>query len=302
MEPLEIQQLYGKEYAQSYDRKFLMPRHGAQFELEVLTQLLPNAGAWLDIACGTGYFLAQFPGFDRAGLDLSPAMLQMARKANPDARFLVQHDFRRPVSEWSGIWDLVTCMGYAYCYVDSVAEVEALVGNMALWTSDNGACFMPIGGFEDILGLPDLPYEHRKGSYANVRLTGFLWTWLDQEAGVQHENLLMPHHNHLISLFEQYFEVVQLVRYPLREVGWTPRKAILATRKHGGSPTPMEEIFRTIDASAHTGCKEAQPPISQSEELPAKAERVQLNGWLRRAWRKLPPEARRLVKAALGES
>ncbi|MHC5820258.1 MAG: methyltransferase domain-containing protein [Nostoc sp.] len=38
---------------------------------------------WLEVACGTGYFLSCFPEIERAGLDISPAMLKVAKQANP---------------------------------------------------------------------------------------------------------------------------------------------------------------------------------------------------------------------------
>ena len=53
-------------------------------ELALLRGLLTPGVTWLDVACGTGYFLRHFPEVERAGVDLSPAMLRLAREATGD--------------------------------------------------------------------------------------------------------------------------------------------------------------------------------------------------------------------------
>src|SRR4051794_37887254 len=81
----EIGRLYDHEYAASYDEKFLLsPLHisDTRHEVELLRSFLTPQVTWLDVACGTGYFLRQFPEIPRAGIDLSPAMLERARAAN----------------------------------------------------------------------------------------------------------------------------------------------------------------------------------------------------------------------------
>src|SRR4051794_13492259 len=77
----EIGRLYDHEYAASYDEKFLLsPLHisDTRHEVELLRSFLTPQVTWLDVACGTGYFLRQFPEIPRAGIDLSPAMLERA--------------------------------------------------------------------------------------------------------------------------------------------------------------------------------------------------------------------------------
>src|SRR5205085_11504339 len=99
-------------YAAAYDDKFLhaaLARPDSEFEIATLAKLLERGGPWLDVACGTGYFLSQFANFERAGLDLSPSMLRLARARNPQASFH-EGDFREPRPHWSGQWALVSCM------------------------------------------------------------------------------------------------------------------------------------------------------------------------------------------------
>jgi ubiquinone/menaquinone biosynthesis C-methylase UbiE len=127
MDRRQVLTTYDEQYARTYDERFILSEHYRsknEFEVEVLTELLQDGGHWLDVACGTGYFLSRFPGVPRAGLDISPAMLARAREANPDALFFREGDFTEDVPEWHGQWDLVTCMWYAYGMVESLAEVD----------------------------------------------------------------------------------------------------------------------------------------------------------------------------------
>ena len=137
MDPKAIARLYDADYAASYEDKFLtsdLARADMEHEVRVLRRWLTSGARWLDVACGTGYFLSQFPDVTREGLDLSPAMLTRARATNPgiafhEGSFLDRHD------EWNDLWDLVSCMWYAYGMVDTMQEIEILIENLAAWTS-----------------------------------------------------------------------------------------------------------------------------------------------------------------------
>jgi SAM-dependent methyltransferase len=106
MRPDEIIRLYDDAYAAKYEREFLLDplvRSDTEAELQLLRQFLSDGGSWLDVACGTGFFLRHFPHIERAGIDLSPAMLRLARQGNPEIA-LRQHDFREPIAEWEDRW------------------------------------------------------------------------------------------------------------------------------------------------------------------------------------------------------
>ena len=97
----EIIRLYDEDYASTYEEQFLLSpltKADTKFETDLLREFLKPGVTWLDVACGTGYFLRQFPEVERAGLDLSPAMLQRARTAT------VGHRAGRPRNSetWAG--------------------------------------------------------------------------------------------------------------------------------------------------------------------------------------------------------
>jgi SAM-dependent methyltransferase len=227
MKTRQVLDTYDEEYARTYDERFLLARHArAAFEREaaIVGGFLQPGARWLDVACGTGRLLGRFPGVARGGLDLSPAMLARAREASPDALFFRRGDFREPIPEWEGSFTLVTCMWYAYGLVESLADVETLVGNLAGWTSDDGTCFVPVFDPRTLSRRIRIPYLHRDRFYGGeVRITSVTWTWTE-ESGKRHENMVAPHPEQMLEMFRQHFREVSLVSYPLAR-GWrAPRR------------------------------------------------------------------------------
>jgi SAM-dependent methyltransferase len=191
------------------------------------------------VACGTGFFLRHFPHIERAGIDLSPAMLRLARQGNPEIA-LRQHDFREPVAEWVDRWGLVSCMWYAYGFCDTIADLRRLVENLWSWTSAAGTCFVPLADPRLIAGV-DLPYRAPTHNAGTVMITGILWSYIEDAAGKAHAHLLAPNVEFMVELFEPYFARVEVVRYPPAFPGWTGRPALVATGKKrapGREPPP----------------------------------------------------------------
>src|SRR5438067_12828924 len=92
MRAQDVRELYDQEYAELYNERILLGdanRQTTEYELTILRELLQKATSWLDVACGTGYILSQFPTVRRTGLDLSPAMIDVARRENPGVDFVV---------------------------------------------------------------------------------------------------------------------------------------------------------------------------------------------------------------------
>src|SRR5439155_27284709 len=103
-------------------------------------------------ASGTRYFFRHFPHVERAGIDLSPAMLKLARQGNADVPLLLR-DFRDPIPELEDRWGLVSCMWYAYGLVDTIRDLAKVIENLWAWTAPAGTCFMPLADPRLITGV-----------------------------------------------------------------------------------------------------------------------------------------------------
>ncbi|HZR79618.1 MAG TPA: class I SAM-dependent methyltransferase [Candidatus Binatia bacterium] len=180
-----------------------------------MKRLLREGGRWLDVACGTGYFLSRFPGVPRAGLDISPAMLAIAREANPDALFFREGDFTDEFPEWERAWSVITCLWYSYGLVESITAVETLVRNLASWTADDGVCFVPIFEPANLGRGVKLPYVLRQAGQPpeTILITGVTWSWIEA-SGKRHDHMVAPQMSYMVSLFERYFASVEVVLYP----------------------------------------------------------------------------------------
>lgn len=230
----DIVRLYDDAYAAKYEREFLLdPLVSAdtEAELNLLRQFLAPGVSWLDVACGTGFFLRHFPDVDRAGIDLSPAMLRSARQGNP-AIPLREHDFREPIPEWENRWGLVSCMWYAYGFADTIEDLGTLVANLWSWTAASGTCFVPIADPRLITGV-NLPYQAPTQNAGRVTITGILWSYIEDDSGAAHTHLLAPNIEFMTDLFGHYFEKVEIVRYPPAFPGWQGRPALVASGKKG---------------------------------------------------------------------
>jgi SAM-dependent methyltransferase len=215
MNRTEIEQLYDDRYAREYEAKFLLSdatRRDADFEETVLRGLLASAPNWLDVACGTGYFLSKAPGVVRTGLDVSPAMLELARNANPDASFR-QGDFRDAIPEWRDRWGLVSCMWYAYGLVDSLREVRVVFGNLAAWTSPEGTCFVPIVDARQVAQV-DLPRQVTNPFPGQTQIDAVVWSYVEGGGEKVHAHMIAPQLEVLLEMFATHFADVSLVRYP----------------------------------------------------------------------------------------
>ncbi len=256
MEQNDVVNLYDDSYAAAYDGRFLemgWARTGAEFEEDVLRSLLEHEDPrWLDIGCGTGWFLSRFPGVARAGLDISPSMLAEAQAANPDALFLRNGDFRDDDETWHAAWSVVSCMWTAYNYVQSMPELDRLVENMVRWTRPGGAVFIPVMDLED-LRYVQIPYAISPEVWGgDIALTGVTWTWDEPSTGKRHLHLIAPHIDHFVALLAPHFEQIRVARYPLTEPGGVARKAVIATgRRSGATPGTATVAYDPLPEGAH---------------------------------------------------
>jgi SAM-dependent methyltransferase len=228
----EIVHLYDDGYAASYEGEFLLAplvRSDTDCELRLLDGFLTPGVSWLDVACGTGYFLRHFPRVERAGLDVSPAMLKLARQGNPGVP-LLQHDFRDPIPQWRDRWGLVSCMWYAYGLVDTIRDLLRLIENLWTWTSADGTCFVPLADPRLITGV-NLPYQAATPCSGKVMITGIQWSYVEGDGRKVHAHQLAPNIEFMVEQFERYFRGVEVVRYRPAFPGWQGRPALVASGK-----------------------------------------------------------------------
>lgn len=231
MQERELLALYDQTMAASYDAKYIHFPNSVpevEFEISLIKSFLRPAWRWLDVACGTGFFLSRFPTVERMGLDLSPAMLAEAKKANPGIP-LIKGTYLEERPDWINHWDLVTCMWYAYGYVETIRDIDRLIANLAAWTAPQGVCFLPCCDLEALctVAIPHLPTTVFPG---RVRISGVIWSY-DEDTGKVHENMIAPRAEYLAEVFARYFRTVQQIEYPSPEPG-KGRRAFVARDKH----------------------------------------------------------------------
>jgi len=237
----EIRSIYGNDYADSYNDLYLLGenfRECTEYEISEIGCLLEPKSKWLDVACGTGYMLSRFPEVERAGLDISPSMLSLARLANPDSVF-VEGDFRVGVPKWNGQWNLVSLTWYAYCYAETMSGVERVLSNLVAWTSKNGACFLPVCD-PDVLCKTAIPRQPPSDSTdGQLLISALIWEWIDEPSKKRHKDMIAPHIDWMLSFFERHFHQVHLLTYPgFKADCMFARKAIIAREKRVGEIGP----------------------------------------------------------------
>lgn len=234
----QIRQLYDESYASTYNERFLtagLAKSEAEFEEELLRKLLRPGMRWLDAACGTGYFLSLFPEVQRAGLDLSPAMIERARQVNPNVTFHLR-SFLEPSPEFENQWDFVSCMWYAYGLVDTLDQVEQVIRNLASWTSPDGTCFVPLADPGVILGGMNLPYKLPSPWAGDVLVSGIIWSYVEDAGTKVHSHMIAPQVPWMRQLFDELFESVEQIVYPPPFPGWQALRSVLIGRRKRQRP------------------------------------------------------------------
>lgn len=272
MEPAAVRALYDRAYARDYENRWVNESSPWAPEtrsyLNVIRSLVQDDARWLDVGCGTGYFLSQFPGVTRGGLDLSPDMLDQARTANPDALFLREADIRDDVPEWHDAWDVVTCTGQPWCYLRTVDEIERFVENLARWTSPSGVCFLGVTSITEVIGA-SLPYRcfDETTSPGHLVIEAVVWSLYEDEAA--HEHMLYPNLGHWVELFSRSFGRVEVVPFAEDQPNLAAgRKSIVAREKRAPGNADPAVVVEDTSTVAPTDEKDIEPPTANGEERP----------------------------------
>jgi SAM-dependent methyltransferase len=241
----EILSIYDDWYAETYDDRF----HGGDvwndnlgaYKIELVGELLPPDGRWLDTGCGTGKHLSAFPDVERCGLDLSPSMIEQARAANPGVEF-VNGSYLDDHPEWVEQWDLVTNLWLSYQFVDSIRQIHETVANLASWVKPDGALMMHVADCEDVARGIDLPWEDPDTPVFSdsLYITAVLWSWRESN-GREHKDLVAPQLQRMVNIFAEHFEDIEVRRWPSTFPGSDRPKAVIGRRKRA-KPIPPDEI------------------------------------------------------------
>lgn len=310
MEQEQTRALYGSHYAAVYDSLWeenpaWQPE--ARLHVEWLDRCIDPAVRWLDVGCGTGWILSQFPGIMRAGVDLSPAMLARARAANPDALEFHEADIRVDRPDWFGAWDLVSSTGHAWCYVSSIDEVAAVAENMARWAAPTGTVFVQPPDLVDLTGH-QIDYDFVGGPRqdSGLSITGVIWNYYD-EGGV-HENMVWPSLDVWVRWYSQWFKRVEVHTWP-KEPDFLPcpRKIIIARGKRGegevesaevvvypspGEPSEPEVLISRVPARP---LARTEPTSERLIDRPVSELMRRARPWRPELWRSLRARGKRFV-------
>ncbi|MDX1658130.1 MAG: class I SAM-dependent methyltransferase [Nitriliruptorales bacterium] len=120
--------------ARFYDALYASGGRDVEAEVGRIDAVLDDLGvepdSLLDVACGTGVHLEVWEarGWDVAGVDLSPEMLERARERLPEVE-LTEADYRD--FDLGRTFDVVTCLFSAIAHVEDEGGLDAAIDCMA---------------------------------------------------------------------------------------------------------------------------------------------------------------------------
>jgi len=284
---------YNDEYASSYNNIWIHSdawAPEARNHVKTISELLTPDTNWLDAGCGTGYFLSQFPGVNRAGFDLSQAMLKQAGKANPDIQFLRQMNLLDEASEWNGMWKLVTCTGQPFSYLATVNEAEKVATNLANWTSKDGKCV--VTGVD----INDFTYNELPAYYSEADIQEDIpfipaVIWSLKEAGeVTHTNMIAPGIDQWVRWFSKFFHKIEVNCWPhdppfLR----VPRRIVICSEKRDANDKrPATIVLHPLaSGKGHSAIYPSLSALSNKQLIFALMQRFKSGELFRAAKRKI---------------
>jgi len=123
--------MYAKT-AQYYDRMYAFKDYAAEAAkiLVIVDRELDTDGRrLLDVACGTGLHLEHLkPHVEAEGLDLEPALLEIARTRHPEITF---HQADMRTFSLDARYDVITCLFSSIGYMTTAEDLRRAIARMA---------------------------------------------------------------------------------------------------------------------------------------------------------------------------
>lgn len=120
---------YGKTLAYIHDTGFGdFARNSSPGLLEMLRRNGISNGRVVDLGCGSGVWAQELAraGYDILGIDISPAMIEIARRRVPSAEFRVGSLLKEKLPRCNAVTSLGECLNYLFDASNNVGQLRKL--------------------------------------------------------------------------------------------------------------------------------------------------------------------------------
>jgi len=107
-------------------------RNSATGLLRILRQNAITMGLVVDLGCGSGIWARELSngGYDVLGIDISPAMIAIARTRVPGAEFRVESLLKAKLPKCDAVTSLGECLNYLFDQSNSMTQLRRLFGRI----------------------------------------------------------------------------------------------------------------------------------------------------------------------------